>query len=222
MFPFKVCCIKSVEEAELAIRYGALKIGLVAEMPSGPGVLPIDKIAEIAKAVSGRISTWLLTSKTSFGEIASEFQLANTNAIQLVDEVNQHTCEQLKHAFPSVELVQVRHVSANQSPRELANVHPYIDALLLDSGNPNAEIKILGGTGNTHDWNISKEIVRLSYVPVYLAGGLNPTNARDAIAHVSPYGLDICSGLRVNGELSELLIAEWSEKLSQNNTNQAN
>ena len=47
----KICCISSIEEAELAIKYGAIALGLVSEMPSGPGVISEDLIEEIASSV---------------------------------------------------------------------------------------------------------------------------------------------------------------------------
>ncbi|MEJ2371830.1 MAG: hypothetical protein P8Y07_13405, partial [Gemmatimonadales bacterium] len=72
---FKVCCIGGREEASLAIAYGASAIGLVSEMPSGPGVIPEPLIREIAAAVSPSVSTFLLTSRTEASEIADQLGL---------------------------------------------------------------------------------------------------------------------------------------------------
>jgi phosphoribosylanthranilate isomerase len=82
---------------------------------------------------------------------------------------------------------------------------------LLDSGSPGAAM--LGGTGRTHDWEISAEICRSSDVPVFLAGGLRPHNVRGAIARVRPHGLDVCSGLRTNGALDEALLRAFVAQL---------
>jgi len=76
-----------------------------------------------------------------------------------------------------------------------------IDAILLDSGNPQAAVKTLGGTGNTHNWAISRKIVESVKVPVFLAGGLHAGNVQQAINEVKPFGVDICSGVRTNGGL---------------------
>jgi NTP pyrophosphatase (non-canonical NTP hydrolase) len=54
----------------------------------------------------------------------------------------------------------------------------------------------LGGTGRTHDWSVSREIVRSSPVPVWLAGGLTPSNVQAAVQEVGPIGVDLCSGVR--------------------------
>jgi phosphoribosylanthranilate isomerase len=76
-----------------------------------------------------------------------------------------------------------------------------VDAILLDSGNQRLSVKELGGTGRTHDWRISKHIREAIDVPLFLAGGLNPTNVREAIDKVKPFGVDVCSGLRTEGRL---------------------
>jgi len=86
---------------------------------------------------------------------------------------------------------------------EAAGLMHHVDALLLDSGNPNLKVKKLGGTGRTHNWEISRKIVALSKVPVWLAGGLRPENIREAIEIVQPYGVDLCSGVRVNSLLNQ-------------------
>ena len=65
----KICCISSLDEADLAIKYGASVIGLVGKMPSGPGVIGDELIAEIAANVPNEIDTFLLTSETTAEDI---------------------------------------------------------------------------------------------------------------------------------------------------------
>jgi phosphoribosylanthranilate isomerase len=90
----------------------------------------------------------------------------------------------------------VIHVIGPESVEEAEAVAPHVDAILLDSGNPSLDVKELGGTGRRHDWAISRQIVEAVDVPVWLAGGLNPDNAREAIETVRPFALDLCSGIR--------------------------
>jgi phosphoribosylanthranilate isomerase len=80
-------------------------------------------------------------------------------------------------------------------------VAPHVNAILLDSGNPSAAVKELGGTGRVHDWELSRRIREAVDVPVYLAGGLRPENVAEAVARVGPFGLDVCSGVRSDGRL---------------------
>ena len=199
----KICCISSIEEAEMAIEAGATAIGLVGQMPSGPGIIEDDLIGEIAAAVKGRVQTFLLTSETTFEGILAHYEKAQTTTIQLVKKLDYGIHADLKKALPDVEIVQVIHVQDEWAMNEAAELMPFVDVLLLDSGKPNTAIPMLGGTGKIHDWSISEKIVRLSTVPVYLAGGLNAENVADAIAQVQPNGVDLCSGVRTMGKLDK-------------------
>ncbi|MBX7173707.1 MAG: phosphoribosylanthranilate isomerase [Pyrinomonadaceae bacterium] len=205
----KICCISSVEEAHLAIKYGASALGLVGQMPSGPGVISDDEIREIAKTVPPPIGTFLLTCETSADEIIKHFQKVNTNTIQIVDELKSGTYSEIRASLPNVRIVQVIHVIDENSIEEAVRVSAEVDAILLDSGNPNLQIKELGGTGRTHNWELSRKIVENSLKPVFLAGGLKAENVRQAIETVQPFGLDLCSSVRTDGKLDEKKLEEF-------------
>lgn len=197
----KVCCIASIEEARLAIDYGATSIGLVGPMPSGPGVISEDLIKSIAENIPSSISSFLLTSETSVSNIVAQHNRVNTNTIQLVDKLREGTYQNLRASLNNVDIVQVIHVLDEQSIDEAKQVSEFVDYILLDSGNPNLAIKEFGGTGRVHDWDVSKAIVEQVNTPVYLAGGLNSGNVKEAIEYVNPYGVDLCSGVRTNNKL---------------------
>lgn len=114
----------------------------------------------------------------------------------MVDSLSVGAHEQLRAALPGVRLVQVVHVLDESAWAEADEAASQVDAVLLDSGNPNLAVKELGGTGRSHDWEISARIRARLDVPVYLAGGLGPDNAAEAIDKVRPFALDVCSGLR--------------------------
>jgi len=209
MTKVKVCCIASREEAVLAIRHGAHAIGLVSAMPSGPGPIPEDRIAEIAAAVRPPTRTFLLTSLQSAEAIVAQHRRLRTTTIQIVDHLVEGHYREIRDALPGVELVQVIHVHGPESVDEALAVAPQVDALLLDSGNQRLAVKELGGTGRTHDWSVSRRISDEAGVPVYLAGGLRPDNAAAAIAAVRPFALDLCSGVRTDGNLDEAKLAAF-------------
>jgi phosphoribosylanthranilate isomerase len=198
----KICCISSIAEANLAIRYGASALGLVSEMPSGPGVIALEQIAEIAEKVPPPVGTFLLTCKQTVDEIAAQHEICRTNTIQICDDFVD-SYEDLRKALPSVKLVQVVHVGGEESLREAFEISEKVDAILLDSGNQKLEIKELGGTGRTHDWTISRKIVEGVKSPVFLAGGLKAENVAEAVEKVQPFGLDLCSSVRTEGKLDE-------------------
>lgn len=200
----KICCISSLDEARLAIQFGADALGLVGKMPSGPGVVVDELAAEIVRVVPPPVATFMLTSETKLNGILAHQQRVRANTIQLVDAVSADLYAQLHTALPSVKVVQVIHVIDEKNLDEaLQAVANGADALLLDSGNPNLAVKELGGTGRVHNWQVSRQIVEQSRVPVFLAGGLHAENVRQAIETVQPFGLDICSGVRTNGQLDE-------------------
>jgi len=197
----KVCCISDLDEARIAIAAGASALGLVSAMPSGPGVIDEARIAQIAAGVPPTIDTFLLTSQQRADTIAEQHRRCRTTTLQLVDHVPHDELRRLRDALPGIRLVQVIHVTDERSVDEAAGVAPFVDAILLDSGNPALAVKELGGTGRTHDWSLSRRIRDSIGVPLFLAGGLNAVNVGAAIAAVQPFGLDICSGVRSDGQL---------------------
>ncbi|MGB2753034.1 MAG: phosphoribosylanthranilate isomerase [Pyrinomonadaceae bacterium] len=201
MIRVKICCIANEQEASDAIAFGASAIGLVGAMPSGPGPISDEEIYVIAQSVPPPIATFLLTSQQTAPGIIDHHHRTKTSTIQIVDALIGREYHQIREALPNVKLVQVIHVIGEQSVDEAAELAGPVDAILLDSGNPTLEIKELGGTGRRHDWSLSRRIVETCGKPVFLAGGLNASNVREAIETVQPFGLDICSGVRTDGKL---------------------
>lgn len=207
MTQLKVCCIASVAEAELAVAQGATALGLVSAMPSGPGVVADDVIRDVAAWARGRARSFLLTSRTTAEGIADQVEALRPETVQLVDALPDGAHAVLRRMAPQVRLVQVIHVRDEADVVSALRVARIVDELLLDSGNPALAVKELGGTGRTHDWTLSARIVRESPVPVWLAGGLRAENAAQAIATVRPHGLDVCSGVRRDGNLDQVRLA---------------
>jgi phosphoribosylanthranilate isomerase len=210
----KICCIQSVEEAKLAIKYGAYALGLVSEMPSGPGVIPEDLIKEIVKQVPPNVNTFLLTSKTSAEDIITQHKECKTNTLQIVDSVEHSVYQRLREELQGISLVQVIHVTGRESVDDAVKVSQFVDAILLDSGNQKLKVKELGGTGRTHDWKSSRVIVENVRIPVFLAGGINAGNVLDAVKEVRPFGIDLCSGVRIDGKLNEELLRNFFSKVN--------
>ena len=196
----------------MAIDAGASALGLVSAMPSGPGPIPEDLIAEIAATIPPGVSSFLLTCLQDAASIIDQQRRLRVNTIQICDRLTQGSYQDLREALPGISLVQVVHVTGPEAVDEAIEVAPQVDAILLDSGNQSLEIKELGGTGRTHDWNLSRKIRESIEVPLFLAGGLNPSNVAAAIREVQPFGIDVCSGLRTDGQLDrEKLTAFFKE-----------
>jgi phosphoribosylanthranilate isomerase len=203
----------SVEEAWMAIRLGASAVGLVSEMPSGPGVIAEDLIARIAAAVPPAVSTFLLTCQQDASAIIEQQRRTRANTIQICDRLERGRYEDLREALPGIALVQVIHVRDADAIEEAAAVAPDVDAILLDSGNQSLAVKELGGTGRTHDWNLSRAIREAVDVPIFLAGGLNADNIAEAVGHVAPFGVDVCSGVRTAGRLDATKLSNFFKNI---------
>jgi phosphoribosylanthranilate isomerase len=211
----KICCIANKQEAFDAIEAGAAALGLVGKMPSGPGVISDEEIFQIAQIVPPPIATFLLTSETNSKDIIEHYRKAQTTTIQIVDELAEKDYYEISRALPNVKIVQVVHVVDEKSVDEAIELAESIDAILLDSGNPNLKIKELGGTGRRHDWKLSRKIVESIKKPVFLAGGLNADNVREAIETVQPFGLDVCSGVRTNGKLDKFKLKIFFDEVEK-------
>jgi phosphoribosylanthranilate isomerase len=210
LFPrVKICCMASIEEAQMAIRCGASAVGLVSAMPSGAGVIDEELIPIISASVPPGISTFLLTSLVKAEAIIEQARRCCVDTLQMVDRIEHRIYSQLRSALPGVKLVQVVHVTGEESVAEAEMVAPFVDAVLLDSGNPSLPVKELGGTGRVHDWSVSRRIRERIARPVFLAGGLKPENVAQAIEQVRPFAVDVCSGVRTNGRLDETKLEKF-------------
>jgi phosphoribosylanthranilate isomerase len=196
---------------------GASALGLVSRMPSGPGPISEARIRDIAETVPPAVATFLLTCETTAEPIIAQQRFCRTSTLQLVDEVQPGVHARLRDALPGISIVQVIHVRDNDGDaavRESVTVSSSVDAILLDSGNPSLATKVLGGTGRVHNWNVSRRIRDSVDVPVFLAGGLNPENVAKAIAHVAPFAVDVCSGLRTGGRLDESKLTAFMREVA--------
>jgi phosphoribosylanthranilate isomerase len=205
----KICCIASPADAEMAASAGADLLGLVGPMPTGPG--PIED--RMARLIAAGAVPWapqvLLTACETADGIAEHAARIGVRAVQIVTHVAPAAHARLARAAPGLTRIQVIHVEDADALRLIADYEPHVTAFLLDSGRP--ALDELGGTGRVHDWEISAEFVRRSGWPVFLAGGLTPENVGEAIRVVRPFGVDVCSGVRVDGKLDPGRLAAFME-----------
>ena len=144
---------------------------------------------------------FLLTSETNADGIAAHVTGVGANTVQIVNHIDPDESKALAGLIPDTRRVQVIHVENSLALDLIDDYEAFCDAFLLDSGKPSLPTPELGGTGRTHDWEVSREFVARSKIPVFLAGGLQPENVEEAVRTVRPYGIDVCSGLRSNGKL---------------------
>jgi phosphoribosylanthranilate isomerase len=214
MVRIKICCIASEEEAALAVKYGAACLGLVSAMPSGPGPISDERIAEIRKTIPPGVASFLLTCRQDAPGIIEQLRFTRCNTVQICDRLERGTYDDIREALPGISIVQVIHVTGEESLGDAVEAGRTADAVLLDSGKPKLAVKELGGTGRVHDWEVSRRIRDALKVPVYLAGGLNAENVAEAIQRVNPFGVDLCSGVRTDGKLDEIKLSAFFKAIS--------
>jgi phosphoribosylanthranilate isomerase len=207
----KICCMRSEAEVRLAVLHGADALGFVSAMPSGAGIVSEPVIARVVPTVPPPVATFLLTSLQDASSIISQQRRCLASTLQFCDCISAADYRELREGLPGIRFVQVIHVTGEESLDEALEVSPWVDALLLDSGNPSRPIKELGGTGRVHDWKISRRIREAAPVPVFLAGGLFAENVGAAIEAVEPFAVDVCSGVRTEGHLDERKLAAFCD-----------
>lgn len=209
----KICCIASASEAVLAAAAGADLLGLVGPMPTGPG--PVEE--RVARGIAANALPWaamvLLTDCIRFDDITEHAARVGVRAVQIVNHIAPETQARLARDAPGLARIQVIHVEDEGALDLIPAYAPHVTAFLLDSGRP--ALRELGGTGRVHDWRISAEFVRRAPRPVFLAGGLTPANVGEAIRRVRPFGVDLCSGIRVNGALDPGRLAAFMGAVHQ-------
>jgi phosphoribosylanthranilate isomerase len=210
----KICCIQNPAELLLAHEAGARFAGLVGPMPSGPGPISEEAITRIAAEVPTDMTAVLLTAREDAASIVEHVTQTGAKAVQIVRPVTPALRLSVRRSLGDTTIFQVVHVEGPHSVEKARSAAVGADYLLLDSGRPGVAMAELGGTGRTHDWDVSARIVERASVPVFLAGGLDPDNVADAVEAVQPYGVDVCSGLRrQDGRLDPGRLRDFMERL---------
>lgn len=193
----KVCGIKTVEDAIMAVHCGADAIGLlVGQRHVSEDFINIDLARDIVKKCPPFVSPVLVTHLIDPKEIAHIASQIGVTTIQLHSDCDVQSITSLRKIIPNIKLIKSFHITESEIIPVMRPFEAVVDAFLLDTINL-VEDKV-GGTGLTHDWNISRNIVQEVSRPVILAGGLNPENVADAIKTVTPFGVDANTGLRAS------------------------
>ena len=191
----KICGIRSLSEMHIAVQQGADAVGvLVGQVHSSSDFLPTDVAAEICAATPPFVTTVLVTHIQDPPAVLALANSIPSSAVQLHSDLSVTVLRELRRALAPrrvIAKISVEGPSALERARELDR---QLDAILLDSIDRSKDQ--VGGTGITHDWEISAQVVKQVSTPVILAGGLTPTNVRDAIGRVQPWAVDVNSGVR--------------------------
>ena len=195
MIKVKICANKSIEEAKMSIDAGADIIGiLVGQEHTSNDFVDKYTAKEIADFAKGKCDISLVTHLTNAEDIIGLTNFIGNNVIQLHSDIEEIEVEKIKKELQNVKLARLIPVSVDGEICTNYKKIKYADYYLLDSFN--LKTNQVGGTGLTHDWNKSRELIKILDKPTFLAGGLNPNNVADAIKQANPYGVDVSSGCK--------------------------
>jgi phosphoribosylanthranilate isomerase len=192
--PFiKICGLRSYDEARLAFDCGATALGFLVELNYATADrISSQSAAEIIGKLPTGTETVIVTHLTDPDKAAALARFTGAHTLQVHGDMPPAGVRQLAALAPDLSLIKAVHVSGLDSLETAAAYAGIAHALLLDTRTADR----LGGTGRTHDWSISAQIVTTVPIPVYLAGGLTSENVQQAIERVRPAGVDVNSGVK--------------------------
>lgn len=206
----KICGINSVENMETCLKAGASAFGfLVGITHKAEDKVTNDEAKEMIAKLPPFVSSVAVTHLTDPQAIIDLVQYIGASTVQIHDYIPPEEVKIVKDALQQVKVIKAVHVLDAEVAMDQAKAFAqYADAILLDSRTKDR----LGGTGMTHDWDISKKIVEAIDVPVILAGGLTPDNVFEAVKKVKPFAIDVNSGVETNGNKDFHKVKAFIEK----------
>ena len=192
----KICGIRRHEDALIAAELGADAIGLlVGQKHNSPDFVSVTVARDISRALPLSVEAVLVTHIKEIDELERLLQEGDIMTVQLQSEIAPSSVEGLRGPLPPLKIFKSASVISADSVAYPEAFEKLVDGFVLDS--INVATGQVGGTGKTHDWSVSRQIVmRYPEVPIILAGGLNSENVRSAIEYVHPFGVDVNSGTK--------------------------
>ena len=180
----------------LAAELGADAIGLlVGQKHNSPDFISAIVARDISRALPPSVEAVLVTHVEDVEELERLLQQSEITTVQLHSEIAPSSLEGLRGRLPHLKIFKSVSVISADSVAYPEAFEQLVDGFVLDS--INVATGQVGGTGKTHDWSVSREIVmRYPEIPIILAGGLNSENVRSAIENVRPFGVDVNSGTK--------------------------
>ncbi|WP_319508681.1 phosphoribosylanthranilate isomerase [uncultured Methanolobus sp.] len=212
----KICGMKSADDIELAVSFGADAVGFITEVPvNTPRKLDAQTAAELVKTVPFFVDSVLVIMPASGQDALDLIDKVKPDVIQLHNDISAEEIEIIRDGtHQKIIRTFTIPVESKELPADLMTQvdalldNDLIDGILLDSGKAGAT----GGTGMVHDWSISRQVVENTKAPVILAGGLKPDNVRDAVKEVRPFAVDTASGVESNGKKDPAKVCRFIEE----------
>ncbi|HEC57608.1 MAG TPA: phosphoribosylanthranilate isomerase [Candidatus Syntrophoarchaeum butanivorans] len=195
----KICGIRTEQDLRIVVGAGVDAAGFIIEVPvETPRKISRWTASGLVRSLPGDVLGVAVLMPASIDEAVEIIDLVEPDMVQIHSDMDPNRLYELKERcdLPLIKVLGIRRgVDRETILSEVDHVSGVVDFILLDTKLNQRS----GGTGEVHDWSVSREVVRSSPVPVILAGGLNPLNVGDAIKFVRPYGVDTASGVETGG-----------------------
>jgi len=200
----KICGITNTEDALSASKQEVWALGFV--FAKSPRRVSIEKAREIIKDLPSSILKVGVFVNESIDEIKKIVEFCKLDMVQLHGEESPDTCKELKHSVKVIKAFRVK------DETDLKKIPSYdVDLYLLDTYSD----KACGGTGETFNWNLALQ-AKAYGKKIILAGGLRPENVKEAIDTVSPYAIDVSTGVeKLPGKKDKSLMKELISKVKK-------
>ena len=196
MTKIKICGLSDFETAFAAIQSGADSIGMV--FAPSQRQIPIEEAIHLIRSIHNLkprpviVGVFVNRVATGVNRVA---ELCGLDWVQLSGTETWEYCKQIERP-----IIKAIHISGQKSEEVMAEIEKGQQVLetrelicLLDTASKEA----YGGTGQTFDWKVAKEVA--ARFPVMIAGGLTPENVGQLVKEVQPWGVDVSSGVETNG-----------------------
>jgi phosphoribosylanthranilate isomerase len=196
----QIAGVRNLAEAEMLLREGVACLGFPLRLAVHKEDLSETDAAALIRRLPRGVDRVLITYLDTAAAVAEFATFLGVNAVQLHGEITVAEFADLRRRRPDLALIKSLVVRPGNLPELKSDAErfaPWADAFITDTFDP--ATGACGATGRTHDWSVSRELVRCSLRPVILAGGLTPENVADAIAAVRPAGVDVHTGVEDAG-----------------------
>ncbi len=213
MIRVKICGITNKEDALMAVRCGADAIGVIVDVPvDTPRNIDVNRAEAIMNSIPPFISTVAVIMPKSIKDVKNIINELNPDVVQLHGDESLRFVSKIRKMFTG-KIIKVIHVAIDEKmdriEDKIENAKNYaevVDAIMLDTKIK----KTVGGTGKSHNWEISAIIGESINKPLILSGGLNIWNVKNAIKNVGPYAVDVSSGVELEpGKKDETKMREF-------------
>ena len=197
----KICGITNCEDASMVSEAGADYLGVLINVSCSPRSLTVEK----AKAIfsSSKIPAVLLTFDLRPDEVHDLVIELNPFGVQIAGDETEKDILELRKML-TCEIWKSIHIPAAEAKGIKANdiidrisefTKAGADRIVLDSAVGKGTKMQKGGTGQSFDWSLARDINARTDTFIFLAGGIKPDNVEDAIMQVNPAGIDLSSGV---------------------------